>query len=214
MFVGLEHSIWGFGKSGDNRSFTHNTDLISCPVVVRRHLQKKRDSYSHATNSPQSVHEFGETIHSFCQVFFCDKKGLKENPRNMVNKTNRQGREEAISVSAYGCDEFCRSSTLHPCSINLIWLHTRSYLSLEGWYLDRSLASAGWVSSRRSKYAQFTNQVTGRDVVSSDNHLSYFCFLAIHVTLLCHWYTYHLRERESETQDIDCTWSLRYNSPV
>jgi len=56
----------------------------------------------------------------------------------------------------------------------------------ENYYLDCGLAGAGRVSSRRSKKAHLTNQVAGRNVISSDYHLSYFGFLAVFVAFLCH----------------------------
>ena len=51
-------------------------------------------------------------------------------------------------------------------------------------YLDGGLASTGGVSPSFSEKAHLTNHVTNRNVISSDSHLSYFGFLAVHVTFL------------------------------
>ena len=52
LFISFEDSIVAFDKRGDERSFTHDANLVLWPVVVIGYIQEKRNSNSDATNSP------------------------------------------------------------------------------------------------------------------------------------------------------------------
>ena len=52
LFISFEDRIGALGKSGNERSFTHDTDLVLGPVVITGYFQEKRHGNSDATDSP------------------------------------------------------------------------------------------------------------------------------------------------------------------